>query len=134
MREKELSWSDNVLGVRKDSNPSIRDSCAEFDQLKPMRPIRRTDGHLLGVVDYEEINREIHRILIYECRCDERLRPQSEGSTRLGYTGVPRGTGTPKDRDELIDGKFESCDGRVCDLGIVVFTIFYFIMNQENES
>ena len=40
--------------------------------------------------------------LIYECRCDERLRDKSEASTRLTYPGC-RGhrTGTPKDRDEV---------------------------------
>jgi hypothetical protein len=34
----------------------------------------------------EEIKRELQRILIYECRCDERLRDKAEGSTRLAYT------------------------------------------------
>ncbi len=51
---------------------------------------------------YEEIKRELNRILIYECRCNERLRGKDEGSTRLTYTGLLTcGTGTPKDRDEV---------------------------------
>jgi hypothetical protein len=44
---------------------------------------------------------------MYECRCDERLKnTKSEGSTR-------RGTGTPKDRDEvrLRDERFVSVMG-----------------------
>jgi hypothetical protein len=39
----------------------------------------------------EEIKREVNRILIHECRCDERLRGKPEGSTRLTYTGLPVG-------------------------------------------
>jgi hypothetical protein len=35
----------------------------------------------LLVVYYKEIKRELNRILIYECRCDERLRAKAEGST-----------------------------------------------------
>jgi hypothetical protein len=39
------------------------------------------------LVYYEEIKREeVNRILIYECRCDERLRGKAEGSTQLTYT------------------------------------------------
>ena len=37
---------------------------------------------------YEEIKRELNRILTYECRCDERLRVKTEGPTRLAYTGL----------------------------------------------
>ena len=37
---------------------------------------------------------------MYEYRCDERLESKDEGSTRLVYT-VTRGTGTPKDKDEV---------------------------------
>ena len=51
-----------------------------------------------------EKKREIKRILIHECRCDERLKTKTEGSTRLTYTGLCGGldpTGTPKDRDDL---------------------------------
>ncbi len=50
---------------------------------------------------YETINRKLNRRLINECRWDERLEVKSEGSTRLVYTGVVWGTGTPKDRDEV---------------------------------
>jgi hypothetical protein len=37
---------------------------------------------------YEEIKREFNRRLMYECRCDSRLKGKSEGSTRLRYTGL----------------------------------------------
>ncbi len=31
------------------------------------------------IVYYEEIKRDLNRILIHECRCDERLRAKDEG-------------------------------------------------------
>jgi hypothetical protein len=34
------------------------------------------------------MKRELQRIPIYECRCDERLKTKAEGSTRLAYTGL----------------------------------------------
>ncbi len=41
------------------------------------------------VVYYKTIKREIKRRPgINECRCDERLKSQDEGSTRLTYTGL----------------------------------------------
>jgi hypothetical protein len=63
----------------------------------------RTDG----VVYYESIKREINIRLIYECRCDERLKAKDEGSTRLDTLGCA-GTGTPKDRDEFFFFYYES--------------------------
>ena len=42
----------------------------------------------MDVVYYEEMKRELNSILIYECRCNERLRAKAEGSTRLAYTGL----------------------------------------------
>jgi hypothetical protein len=42
-------------------------------------------------VYYEETKREVNRIRIYECRCDERLRVKAEGSTRLTYSGLDGG-------------------------------------------
>ena len=47
-------------------------------------------------VYYEELKRDLKRILIYECRCDERLRDTTERSTRLGYTGFLGGLEHPK--------------------------------------
>jgi hypothetical protein len=38
--------------------------------------------------EIKEIKRELNRILIYECRCNERLRAKAEGCTRLAYTGL----------------------------------------------
>jgi hypothetical protein len=34
---------------------------------------------------YETIKRELNKRLIYECRCDERLKTKTEGYTLLGY-------------------------------------------------
>jgi hypothetical protein len=68
---------------------------------------------------YETINRKTNRILIYECRCDERLKVKTEGPTRLTYTGLHGGlevSGTPKDRDEVNRREVCECDGWVYDL------------------
>jgi hypothetical protein len=40
------------------------------------------------VVYCKETKRELHRRLLCECRCDERLKVKGEGSTRLTYTGL----------------------------------------------
>jgi hypothetical protein len=37
---------------------------------------------------YETIKREIKRRLVYEYRCDEKLKTKTEESTRLGDTGL----------------------------------------------
>ncbi len=37
-------------------------------------------------VYYELIKRELNKRLIFECRCDTRLKSKTEGSTRLSYT------------------------------------------------
>jgi hypothetical protein len=61
----------------------------------------------------EEINRELNRIRIYECRCDERLRAKVEGSTRLTYTGLCGGLENLKieTRLSLGDERFASVKG-----------------------
>jgi 5-methylcytosine-specific restriction endonuclease McrA len=49
---------------------------------------------------------------MYEYRCDERLKAEAEGSTRLAYVHwVAWGTGTPKDRDEVNRREVCECDG-----------------------
>ena len=64
-----------------------------------------------GCVYYEVIKREINRRLIYECRCDERLKAKAEGSTRLSYTGLRGGLEHLKIETRLIDERFESVMG-----------------------
>ena len=39
------------------------------------------------VVYYESIKRELNKRLIFDCRCDARLKAKAEESTRLAYTG-----------------------------------------------
>jgi hypothetical protein len=51
---------------------------------------------------------------IYECRCDERLKPKGIYTSHIHWED--RGTGTPKNRDEV--NKRE----------------FFFIMSRERES
>ncbi len=65
------------------------------------------------VVYYESIKRKLNRRLIYECWCDERLKANTEGSIRLTshIHWVTRGTGTPKDRDEVNRREVCECGG-----------------------
>jgi hypothetical protein len=63
------------------------------------------------IVCYESRNREINRKLIYECRCDERLKTKSEGSTRLTYTGLRGELEHLKIKTRLIDERFPSVMG-----------------------
>jgi hypothetical protein len=62
-------------------------------------------------VYYEETKREIHRILTYECQCDEKLRVTDEGSTRLVYSGLNGGLEHLKIETRLRDERFESVKG-----------------------
>ena len=58
------------------------------------------------------IKRELKRILIYECQCNERLKDKDEGSTRLTYTGLRGGLEHLKIETRLIDEKFVSVMGK----------------------
>ncbi len=61
---------------------------------------------------YEEIKRELKRILLYECRCNERLKAiKAEGSTRLTYTGFFGGLEHLKIETRLRGERFESMKG-----------------------
>ena len=62
-------------------------------------------------VYYEEIKQERNTILVYDCRCDERLRSKTEGCTRLTYTGLSGGLEHLKIETRLIDERFESVMG-----------------------
>ena len=59
----------------------------------------------------ETIKRDLHRRLIHECRCDERLKPKGEESTCLGYTGFLGELEQLKIETRLIDEKFASVMG-----------------------
>jgi hypothetical protein len=59
-------------------------------------------------VFYETRKRELNRKLIYECRCDERLKVKDEGSTYLVYTGFREGLEHLKIRDKF--NKQEVCE------------------------
>ncbi len=50
-------------------------------------------------------------MLIYECRCDEKLRVKSEGSTHLVYTGFRGGLEHLKIETRLRDESLESVKG-----------------------
>ena len=51
------------------------------------------------------------RRLIYECRCDERLKGKVEGSTRFTYTGLSGGLDHLKIETRLINERFASVMG-----------------------
>jgi hypothetical protein len=61
--------------------------------------------------DYETIYREVNRRLIYDCRCDEKLKTQVEESTRLGYIGLYGGLEHLKMGTRLIDKSLVSVMG-----------------------
>ena len=57
------------------------------------------------------MKRELKTRPIYECRCDERLKAKTEGSTRLPYTKLIGGLEHPKIETRLIDERFASVMG-----------------------
>ena len=101
----------------------------------------QTSFTIKSVVYYESIKRELKTKPIKECRCDERLQTRVEESTRLtcpvivtwspplyrirlactlfNFESVVRGTGTPKDRDEV--NKHDTCewDGWICERDVI---------------
>ena len=60
---------------------------------------------------YESRKRKLKTRLIYECRCDERLKPKGEKSTRLTYTGLIGELEHLKIETRLIDEMFVSVMG-----------------------
>ena len=60
-------------------------------------------------VYYGEIKREVKRMLIYDCRCNERLKLKAEGSTRLA--GLCEGLEHLKIETKLINDRFASAMG-----------------------
>jgi hypothetical protein len=59
----------------------------------------------------ESIKREVKRRLIYEYRCDKRMKTKNEKSTRLTYTGLVVELEHLKTKKRLIDKKFVSVKG-----------------------
>ena len=71
-------------------------------------------GHLTGpffFVYYESIKRELNKRLIFECRCDARLKAKDEGSTRLTYTRCREEPLYLKTKTRLINEQFASVMG-----------------------
>ncbi len=65
----------------------------------------------ISFVYYESTKREQQRRLIYEYRCDERLKTKNEESTRLVYTGLVVELENLKTKTRLKDEKFTSVEG-----------------------
>ena len=59
-------------------------------------------------VYYESIKRELNKRLIFECRCDARLKAKTEGSTHLAYTRwlTTGGMHSQNKHDRHTDGRF----------------------------
>jgi hypothetical protein len=65
----------------------------------------------LSLFYYETIIRKLNRRLVYEFRWDERLKPKTEGSTLLVYTGLFGGLEHLKIETRCIDESFASVMG-----------------------
>ncbi len=79
-------------------------------------------------VYYESIKRERKRRLIYEYRCDERLKTKAEESTRLEDTGLVVELEHLKIKTRLMDDKFASATVRgECEQGNSL--CFYYAFN-----
>ncbi len=74
------------------------------------------------VVYYESIKGELKRRLIFEYRCDERLKTKNEESNRLGDTGLVVELEHLKTKTRLIDEKFASVRGE-CETLFIYFII-----------
>ena len=61
--------------------------------------------------------------LIYEYRCDERLKTKNEKTTRLGHTGLVVELEHLKIKTRLIDGMFESVMGEY-----VFYQLYYCLL------
>ena len=75
------------------------------------------------------MKRELKRILLYECRCNERRRAKAEGSTRLAYTGLRGGLEHLKIETRLRGERVESVMGECAIEAIGALSIFKFIRN-----
>jgi len=75
------------------------------------------------------MKRGLKGIHIYGCRCNEGLKAKTEGSARLGYTGLRWARGHLKIETMLRGKRFESVRGE-CDLEAVgVPSIFKLVHN-----
>jgi hypothetical protein len=61
-----------------------------------------------ALVHYKSIKGEPWRSPLYDCRCDEKLKSNPEGSTRLTYTGLLGGLENLKIKTRLVDERFAS--------------------------
>ncbi len=89
--------------------------------------------HFYLVVYYESINRELKIKPIYECRCDERR--QTKTLLFIYYESIKllydRGTGTPKDRDEVNNREVCEWDGWVCDWEVIGTPLRFRLIRKE---
>ncbi len=75
-------------------------------------------------VYYEMIKRKLNKRLIYECRCDERLKTKGERSTCLTYTVLCGGLEHLKKETRLIDERFASAMGECMIVTLKVLRLY----------
>ena len=76
------------------------------------------------------MNRELTGIDICGCRCNERLKPEIDGSTRLTYTGLCGDLEHLKIETRLIVESFASVMGEcviwvICVISKVEYSVYY---------
>ena len=71
--------------------------------------------------DEDVIKRELNRRLIYECRCDERLKSKTEGSTRLALEHLKIETRLIDERFPSVMGECEIVTVKVCRLYLELY-------------
>jgi hypothetical protein len=90
-----------------------RENLGERERERETHTHTHTQTHTDRLTD-RQTDRQTDRLnkrLIYECRCDERLKTKAEGSTRLSYTGLCGGLEHLKIETSLIDERFASVMG-----------------------
>jgi hypothetical protein len=70
------------------------------------------------------IKRDIYTRLIYECRCDERLKAKAVGFTRLTYTGLRGELEYLKIETRLIDERLTSVMGECVIVTVKVLRLY----------
>ena len=81
----------SVVTVRSSRDPKNSRSTTKDQESRVSHLILRSSRWIPGasikrdVVYYESTKRELNKRLIFECRCDARVKAKAEGSTRLAY-------------------------------------------------
>jgi hypothetical protein len=86
-------------------NTHERESWSRRVHVSQNRPPRAKEKSSIDL-SHISARRKLNRRLIYECRCDERLKGKTEGCIRLVYTRLYGGLEHLKIKTRLIDERF----------------------------